>query len=107
MTARPNNGDLFELPPSMSLVRVASVECPHCGGQGRIAARTMGERLRALRQSRGLSPEQLSAMTGGAVGHANVRLIERDANKNPSVSALTALASVLGVKVGYLIAGEE
>jgi len=84
----------------------ASMDCPHCNGTGKIAAHTMGERLRALRLTRGLTPTELAERTNGIVSASNISSIERESNLNPKLDALKALAAELGVKVGYLIDGE-
>lgn len=101
MTASP--ADLFGRRP----LAAVTMACPHCGGSGQIEAATMGQRVKALRMARGLTPPQLAEMCGGAISSGNINQIERETNNNPSVQAVAALAAVFGCKVGYIIAGES
>lgn len=59
---------------------------------------SLGSRLRALRNERGLSQRELANQAG--ISANAVSLIERDEN-SPSVSTLQNLASALNVKMSY------
>jgi len=64
---------------------------------------TIGQRLRRLRQERGLSQRQLA---GPGVSYAYISRIEGCARR-PSVKALRTLARKLGVSADYLETGSE
>jgi transcriptional regulator with XRE-family HTH domain len=59
---------------------------------------SLGTKLRALREERGLSQRELSTQAG--ISANAVSLIERDEN-SPSVATLQSLAQALGVKMSY------
>jgi transcriptional regulator with XRE-family HTH domain len=62
------------------------------------AGRSLGKKLRTIREERGLSQRELSRRAG--ISTNAVSLIERDEN-SPSVSTLQSLASALNVKMSY------
>ena len=60
----------------------------------------MKERLRELREKRGLTQAELAKRLG--VGRTTVTLWERGDNR-PRIDMLVDLAKILGVKVDYLL----
>ena len=66
----------------------------------RCMAASTGDRLRAIRQSRGLSPRGLAAKSG--VSHTTIWAIERGFNLAPRTDTLCYLAFALGVPVKRL-----
>lgn len=60
----------------------------------------LGGQLRALRHARGLSLQELSAISGLSIGW--ISLVERGMT-NPSLKSLRALAAGLGVSVAWLL----
>ena len=65
---------------------------------------SVGEKLRIIREERGLSQRELSQRAG--ISANTVSLIERDEN-SPSVSTLQRLASVLNVRMSYFFDDHE
>lgn len=65
---------------------------------------TIGERLRALRQKRGMSQVLLADLSG--VSHTSIHLWETG-KKHPATKTLRPVAELLGVTVEYLINGNE
>jgi transcriptional regulator with XRE-family HTH domain len=63
----------------------------------------LGDRLRAAREARGLTLDQLSASTG--ISKAHLSRLESGA-RQPSVAILVELAAALGTRVGTLL-GED
>ena len=63
----------------------------------------LGDRLRAAREARGLTLDQLSASTG--VSKAHLSRLE-SGERQPSVGILVELAAALGTRVGALF-GED
>jgi transcriptional regulator with XRE-family HTH domain len=59
---------------------------------------SLGKKLRALREERGLSQRELAKLSG--ISANAVSLIERDEN-SPSVATLQRLASALNIKMSY------
>ena len=66
-------------------------------------AKALGDRLRAAREDRGLTLDQLSASTG--VSKAHLSRLE-SGERQPSVGILVELAAALGTRVGALL-GED
>jgi transcriptional regulator with XRE-family HTH domain len=64
-------------------------------------ARRLGQMLKALRQRRGLTQDQLAQIAGYSKGY--ISLLESGARKNPSLPTLKRLAKALKVKVGELL----
>ncbi|MEW5873402.1 MAG: XRE family transcriptional regulator [Chloroflexota bacterium] len=64
---------------------------------------TVGAKVRALRDERGLSQRELASRAG--ISANAVSLIERDEN-SPSVSTLQSLATALNVKMSYFFEDE-
>ena len=62
--------------------------------------RSLGKRLRRIRQERGLTLKQIEAKVGVSATH--VSEIERG-NTSPTIRALERIASALGVAPSYLI----
>ena len=62
---------------------------------------TMGERLRELRQARGLSLQQAATPIGCSKPH--LWEIESGTSANPSLDLLRKLAAFYGVSVGHII----
>lgn len=63
----------------------------------------IGERIRTLRQDKGMSLNELAKKTGFAKSYlSQIENLKRE----PSISALSQVAQVLGVDVLYLISGE-
>jgi len=60
----------------------------------------MAARIKAFRERRGLTQEQLSAKSG--VGRSHLARLET-ARQDPTLSTLEKLAKALGVKVGRLL----
>jgi transcriptional regulator with XRE-family HTH domain len=67
------------------------------------AVRALGDRLRAAREARGLTLEQVSEVTGVSRPHLS-RL--ESGERQPSVGILVGLAAALGTRVGALF-GED
>jgi len=65
---------------------------------------SLGTRLRAIRDERGLSQRELAHRSGLSANA--ISLIERDEN-SPSVSTLQSLATALNVKMSYFFEDEE
>ena len=63
-------------------------------------AKSLGQRLRRVRQERGLTLKQIEAKVGVSATH--VSEIERG-NTSPTIGALERIASALGVAPSYLI----
>jgi hypothetical protein len=102
-----NGADLFAEPSgSLRPNKPALTDCPHCKGTGRIAPRTMGERLRALRANTGLLQTQVCEKLGGIISAANLGHVECDRNPNPRLEVIRALAEFYGVRPGWLIDGD-
>ena len=59
---------------------------------------SVGEKLRSIRNERGLSQRELSQQSG--VSSNAISLIERDEN-SPSVATLQSLAAALNIKISY------
>jgi transcriptional regulator with XRE-family HTH domain len=68
---------------------------------GRLA-KSIGQRIRDLREAQGLSQEQLAAKCG--VHRTYVGMVER-AEKNISVAALAKFAKALGTTMSSLVEG--
>jgi len=60
-----------------------------------------GERLKEIRESRGLTQDDLAQRTG--IHKQQIYKIEAGINDNPSSDSLTALSKELGVTVDYLL----
>jgi hypothetical protein len=99
-----NGADLLSAVPPEP--RRARTECPHCKGTGRVPARTLGERLRALRADTGLLQTQVTEQLNGLISAANLGHVECDRNPNPRLDVIRALAEFYGVKPGWLIDGD-
>jgi len=65
---------------------------------------TLGERVRAIRQSKSLSGQQLANLVGCSKSH--ISGIEKN-QKNPSPAMLEMLANALSTTVGFLLHGEH
>jgi transcriptional regulator with XRE-family HTH domain len=65
---------------------------------------TLGTRLRAAREERGLSQRELAHLAGLSANA--ISLIERDEN-SPSVSTLQSLATALNIKMSYFFDDHE
>ncbi len=65
--------------------------------------KTLGERVRELREKRALSQRKLAELIGTSAGL--ISFIERDKNK-PSCEIIRRLAIVLGTSADYLISGK-
>jgi transcriptional regulator with XRE-family HTH domain len=65
---------------------------------------SLGHRLRAMRQARGLSQSQLAAMAG--VDRSHIYNLELGITTGPSFVLLGALAAVLGVPPSWLVGRE-
>lgn len=65
-------------------------------------AKTIGQRIRALREEQGLSQEQLAAKSG--VHRTYVGMVER-AEKNISVTSLAKFSKALGSTMSSLLEG--
>lgn len=102
MTAIPELPGLNPWPQTKNV----TVTCPYCDGTGKMPAQTMGQRIRALRVSMGLTPQELSERVGGAISAGNLQLVETDKNQNPKLEALRALAKLFRVSPGYLLDGD-
>lgn len=63
--------------------------------------RALGDRLRVLREQRGLSQEALAHRAG--LGLSTLRLVERGTPEAPRLGALYRLAHALGVPVHELL----
>ena len=70
---------------------------------GGLKPSALGDRLRAAREARGLTLDQLSASTG--VSKAHLSRLE-SGERQPSVGILVELAAALGTRVGALL-GED
>ena len=68
-----------------------------------LAVSALGDRLRAAREARGLTLDQMSAATG--VSKAHLSRLE-SGERQPSVGILVELAAALGTRVGALF-GED
>lgn len=68
------------------------------------ADRAVGQRLRDVRQARGLSLKAVSGATGLSIGYLSQ--VERGLS-SPSLRALTRVADLLGVGLGALFGGPE
>jgi transcriptional regulator with XRE-family HTH domain len=64
-------------------------------------ARFNGRRLRQLRESQGLSREDLAQMAG--IKSGIIYKLEKEKNSNPKLKTLASIAKVLGVPVADLI----
>lgn len=74
------------------------------GGPSRIRPmETIGDRVRRIREKRGLSQTKLAKSAG--ITKEGVSAIERSTTKNPRPSTLYALADALGVPDRWLVAG--
>lgn len=62
---------------------------------------TLGERLKATRESRGLTLRELERLSG--VSNATISQIETGRNPNPTAITISRLAKALGVEVTYLL----
>jgi transcriptional regulator with XRE-family HTH domain len=63
----------------------------------------IGQRIRAIRQEKGLSLNELAKRTGFAKSYlSQIENLKRE----PSISALSQVAHILGVDVLYLLSGE-
>jgi len=69
--------------------------------RNRKAMRKLGERVRELREARGITQEALAFDAGIHVNHLST--VERG-EANPSFLVLVSLAKVLGVSVAELVA---
>ncbi len=65
---------------------------------------SLGAKLRAIRDERGLSQRELAQRSGLSANA--ISLIERDEN-SPSVSTLQSLASALNIKMSYFFEEEQ
>ncbi len=61
----------------------------------------LGERIKALREKRGMTQTDLATRAG--LSQAYVAMLEAGVKQNPSLDILNRLAKALGVKVGRLI----
>jgi transcriptional regulator with XRE-family HTH domain len=93
--ARPMDGNKFYLPGNRRLAYVAM--------RSDFAVSALGDRLRAAREGRGLTLEQLSASVGVSKAHLS-RLESGD--RQPSVGILVEVAAALGTRVSVLL-GED
>jgi hypothetical protein len=91
---------------ALAHAREATTECPHCKGTGRVPARTLGERLRALRAETGLLQTQVCERLNGIISAANLGHVECDRNPNPRLDVIRALAEFYNVRPGWLIDGD-
>lgn len=95
----------FEHASSYSMLKTDSI---HAEGHVAYAARmqqTMGDRIKLLRQAKGLSQSQLAdrvGVTGGAISQW-----ENGATKNIKLQTFLALCEELGTTPHYLIFGPE
>ncbi|MCP3032927.1 helix-turn-helix domain-containing protein [Halobacillus sp. A1] len=64
----------------------------------------IGDRIQALRKSRGMSMSELAVRTGFAKSY--ISSIERGVQSNPSIHFVEKISEVLGVSVNYIVLGE-
>ena len=92
--------------PTRGVVRYAAMVDSHdvldSGGMGK--GSTVGKRIAHYRKRAGLSQQELAVAIGAAV--TSVSRWERDASQ-PTLEALRAMARVLDVDVGVLVARDE
>lgn len=66
--------------------------------------KAIGQRIRALRQAKGLTLDELARRTGFAKSYlSQIENLKRE----PPISTLTKIAFVLGVDIFFLISGEN
>lgn len=65
----------------------------------------IGERLKRLREAKGLSVRQLSRVAG--VPHETISRLENNLQRNPSLPVAMRLAKALGVSLDYLVGMDE
>jgi transcriptional regulator with XRE-family HTH domain len=73
--------------------------CPYCKGTGKIEG-TLAVRLTALRQSKGVTQEQVAG--AARVSRTQIANLERGRG-DPSISSLIALAAYFEVSTAYLL----
>jgi len=66
---------------------------------------TTGDRIKHLREKRGLSSRELSRIAG--INNATISEVEGGKIKNPSVQNLVKIALALGVSLDFLVLGES
>jgi transcriptional regulator with XRE-family HTH domain len=87
---------------------MASVDCPHCKGTGKIRMPDkLGERLAFLRGQRSMSLREVEAALNGVCSHTNLHHIEIGKNASPSIHTVAALAKIYGVSLDALMAVPE
>lgn len=74
------------------------------GPTGQELAQTISRQIRSLRKARGMTLMELASRTGLSIGY--VSQIERNLS-SPSVVALHAISSALGVNIGSFFSGGE
>jgi transcriptional regulator with XRE-family HTH domain len=81
---------------------MAHITCPRCQGSGHISGpKTLGERLVAIREGRGLSQVEVETATG--LSHATLWRMEKSANVNGgSIETLIKLADYYRVSLDDL-----
>lgn len=77
------------------------MKCPRCDGTGQLDHVPLGERLRALRESRGLSLRDVTDRVDCST--ANLNKIECGQTKAPSVFLVAALAAFYEVELAELL----
>jgi transcriptional regulator with XRE-family HTH domain len=65
----------------------------------------IGERLKRLREAKGLSVRQLSRLAN--VPHETISRLENDLQRSPSLPVAMRLAKTLGVSLDYLAGMDE
>lgn len=75
------------------------MKCPYCDGTGECEA-TFGARLRALRNDKGLTQEEMSRM----IGLSRPQIANLEANRSdPSMDTLRALMTKFDVSADWLL----
>lgn len=59
---------------------------------------TFGERIREIREQRGLSLREAARRGNGAFRHETLLRIELDERQNPSLNTLIGVASAIGIR---------
>jgi transcriptional regulator with XRE-family HTH domain len=86
--------------------RPAQIVCPYCGGSGRVPAETLGQRIRAIRQTRGMSTAKVVELTGNRISQGNLNHLESGRHRNIRIEVLEAIADALKADAGYLLTGK-
>lgn len=82
---------------------MTTMKCPYCSGTGACEA-TLGARLRALRNDRNLTQEEMAKIAG----ITRPQLANLEANRSgPSMKALIAMADNLDVSTDWLLGRDK